>query len=441
MAYTQVTLSVLIAQIQTLLNDGPPGVYYVQQEVQYAIYEALRVFGALTGNWRQRGIISIGPTTPWYDLSVLLPALRPRVWTLNQVCQQMQYMLLENPSGIAGIGMSGQVGIGDILSAIQRARNSFVIDTKFPFTIHSSPDVSMTPDGLVTLPNTTVYLHRLAFQDATSGAWSNLWREDAWAADHNNQLWTVQAATPQCFSQSESSPLTAQLIPTPINTGNLEAVTVDSLEIDITNPNATFDIPDEWIYAVMYGALASVLAGGQIEDPLRCQYCIQRYQEAVDMARMAKSVIRMTLGGVPLPLDTLANIDAGMPYWRNQPGKPQMAGQLYDILGFAGIPDQTYSVAVDVVAAAPLPGLSDPIQIGPEDVPIIVGYCLCLLSFKCGGKDFSDLLPLQDNFLKACVSRNQTLAVKARYLGPIFQQWQYEESQRPDRMEKKPTVA
>ena len=336
MPYTQVTLSALIAQIQTLLNDGPPGVYYVQQEVQYAIYEALRVFGALTGNWRQRGIISIGPTTPWYDLSVLLPALRPRVWTLNQVCRQMQYMLLENPSGIAGTGMSGQVSIGDILSAIQRARNAFVIDTKFPFTIHSSPDVSMTPDGLVTLPNTTIYLHRLAFQDATSGAWSNLWREDAWAADHNNQLWTVQAATPQCFSQSESSPLTAQLIPTPINTGNLEAVTVDSLEIDITNPNATFDIPDEWIYAVMYGALGAIFSAGQTEDDLRAQYCMQRYQQFVDAARMAKSVIRMTLGGVPLPLDTLANMDAGFPYWRNQPGKPQMASQLYDILAFAG---------------------------------------------------------------------------------------------------------
>jgi hypothetical protein len=251
----------------------------------------------------------------------------------------------------------------------------------------------------------------------------------------------VQAATPQAFSQSESSPLTAQLIPTPINTGNLEAVTVDSLEIDITNPNATFNIPDEWIWVVMYAALASIFSGGQTQDDFRYQYCLQRYQEGVDMARMAKSVIRTTLGGVPLPLDTLANVDAGFPYWRNQPGKPQMASQLYDILAFAGIPDQTYSVAVDVVAAAPLPGLNDPIQIGPEDIPLLVLYSLSVLLLKCGGKEMQSTLEGLDTFKKACVSRNQILAVKARYLMPIFGQWQFEEAQRPDRMERKPVVA
>ena len=83
MAYNQVTLAALITQIQTILDD-PSGSFFVTAEVQYAIYEALRVFGALTGNWRQRGIITISPSTTWYDLSVLLPSLRSRSWTLNQ---------------------------------------------------------------------------------------------------------------------------------------------------------------------------------------------------------------------------------------------------------------------------------------------------------------------------------------------------------------------
>lgn len=441
MPYSQVTLQALITQIQTILDDQT-GVYYVTAEVQYAIHEALRVFGALTGNWRQRGIVNIGPSTPWYDLSVLLPALRPRQWTLQQLTTQIQYMLLEDPSGIAGTGMSGQLTVNDILTAIQRVRNQFVIDVKFPFSIHPNTDFAVTPpDGLIQLPNTTVYLHRLSFQDSTSGTWTNLWREDAWATDHNNQLWTLQPGAPVAFSQSENSPLTAQLVPAPINAGGLEAVTVDSLEIDITNPAATFNIPDEWIYAVMYGTLASIFSGGQTDDALRYQYCAQRYQQFVDMARMAKSVTRLQLNGIPLPLETLANIDAGFPYWRNQPGPPQMAGQMYDILCFAGIPDQVYSVAVDVVAAAPLPGLSQPIQIGPEDIPSIVSYTLSTLLFKCGGKEFQETLEGLDNFTKSCVMRNQILAVKARYMMPIFGQWKYEESQRPDRMERKNVAA
>jgi hypothetical protein len=441
MAYTQVTLSALITQIQTILDD-PSGAFYVTAEVQYAIYEALRVFGALTSAWRQRGVITIGPQTPWYDLSTLLPTLRSRSWTLNQLCQQMQYMLLENPSGVAGTGMSGQLTVNDILTAIQRVRNSFVIDVKFPFTIHPNTDFAVTPpDGLIQLPNTTVYLHRLSLQDGTSGAWSNLWREDAWATDHNNQLWTLQPGSPVAFSQSENAPLSAQLVPAPVNASALEAITVDSLEIDITNPNATLNIPDEWVHGVLYGALASIFSGGQTDDVLRYQYCAQRYQQAVDMARTAKSVIRLQLNGIPLPLDTLANIDAGFPYWRNQPGPPQMAAQMYDILAFAGIPDQAYSVAVDVVAAAPLPALGDPIQVGPEDIPLIVQYALSVLLLKSGGKELQETLEGLDNFTKACVSRNQILAVKARYFQPTFSQWQFEESQRPDRMERKATTA
>jgi hypothetical protein len=441
MPYSQVLLSALIAQIQTILDD-PTGAYYVTAEVQLAIYEALRCFGALTGNWRQRGTFTITPKTPWYDLSVQLPSLRSRVTTLNTLITQMQYMLLENPSGIAGTGMSGQVTVGDLLSAVQRVRNLFVIDTRFPTTVHPPDDLSIvSPDGLIQLPDTTVYLHRLAFQDATSGAWSNLWRTDSWAADHNNQLWTIQPATPQSFSQSENSPLTAQLIPPPVNAGGLEAITVDSLEIDITNPNATLGIPDEWVWCVLYGALASVFSGGQTDDPLRYQYCAQRYQQGVEAARAAKSVIRLMLGNVPLPLDAMANIDAGFPYWRNQPGSPQMAGALYDLVGFAGIPDQPYSVTADVVRSAPLPALSDPIQVGPEDVPLLVEYAVALLTFKCGGSDFTSNIGGLQHFMDACAMRNNILKVKAVDYSAIFGQWQFEQAQRPDRMEKKPVAA
>lgn len=449
MVYSQTTLQSLVNQISALLDDtdGPGGVggrYWVTEEITLAIQEALRVFGAMTSTWRARGTFNITPATPWYDLSVQLPALRSRSITLNTLITQMQYMLLENPSGIAGTGMSGQVTVASMLQAVQRARNQLVIDVKFPTTVHPSNDFSISaPDGLVQLPDTTVYLHRLAFQDATSGAWSNLWRTDSWAADHNDQYWTVEPATPQSFSQSENSPLTAQLIPPPVNAGGLEAITVDSLEIDIADPDATFGVPDEWINAVLYAALADVFSGGQTDDPLRYQYCTQRYQQAVDAARRARSLIRLQLGTVPLPLDAMANIDAGMPYWRNQAGKPQMAGALYDLVGFAGIPDQGYSVTADVVRSAPIPvALGDVIQIGTEDIDQIINYCVTALLFKCGGSDFTSTIGGLQDFMDACYQRNQILKVKAVNYKAIFDQWGFEQAQRPDRMEtKKPVVA
>ncbi len=65
---------------------------------------------------------------------------------------------------------------------------------------------------------------------------------------------------------------------------------------------------------------------------------------------------------------------------------------------------------------------------------------MTLLTLKCGGNEFKETLTGYDGFLRACVKRNGILAVKARYMQPIFGQPQNEEAQRPDRMEKKGAV-
>lgn len=441
MAYTQVSLNDLSSQLGVLLDDATAS-YWIQEEKLFAIIEALRIWGATTSYWRSRGTFNITPATPWYDLSVQLPTLRPRVWTLNSMVRQMQFMCLEAPS-FTGAGGSGQISISSILQAIQRARDQFVIDVQFPYTIHPPADFSViAPDGLVQIPDTTVYLHRLTFQDSTSGAYSNLWREDAWATDHNNQLWTLEPGTPLAFSQSENSPLTVQLVPAPVNAGGLEAVTVDSLQMDLTNPNATFGIPDEWVYGIQYAALADIFSAGQSDDPVRFTYCTTRYEQIVEAARLARSVIRLQLNGVPLPVDTLAAIDAGNPYWRNQPAKPQMAGVLYDLIAVANIPDTGYSVTADVVQVAPIPADPDaPIQIGPEEVDSIINYAITTLMVKCGGKELGECFAGMDDFTKAVGMRNRILATKARYLTPLLGQAQSENQQRPNRMEKKEVVA
>ena len=438
--YTQVSLDDLTSQLGVLLQDES-AVYWIEEEKLFAVFEALRMFGAMTSYWRARGTFNITPATPWYDLSVQLPALRPRAWTLNSLVRQMQFMLLEAPS-FTGAGGSGQITVTDILNAIQRGRDQFVIDVQFPYAVHLNTDFSViAPDGLVQLPDTTIYLHRLTFQDSTSGAYSNLWREDAWATDHNNQLWTLEPGTPQAFSQSENSPLTAQLIPAPVNAGGLEAVTVDSLQMDLTKPATTLGIPDEWVYGIMYSALADIFSAGQTADPLRFTYCDTRYSQIVDAARMARSVIRLQLNGVPLPVDTLAAIDAGNPYWRNHPAKPQMAGILYDLIAVANIPDTGYSILADVVQAAPIPAnTSLPIQIGPEDVDVILKYAMTTLLVKCGGQELEACYPGLDDFTKAVGLRNRTLAVKARYLTPLMGQAQSEWAQRPDRLDRKPAA-
>lgn len=448
MVYSQLTLAQLSAQLGVLLDDQN-SLYWTDGygssagDKQYAIWDALRVWGAYTNYWRQRGTFNLTVNQSFYDLSVELPALRTRTWTLDALTKEIQYMCLEAANGISGAGMSAQISVSSILQAIQRARNQFVIDARFPYTYHSTL-ASVAVDGSVAFPQASVYVHRASWQDAISGAWTNLWREDAWAIDHADPSWITTPGSPVVYSESEFSPLSLQLSPAPAGSGILDAITVDSLQIDITDPTATFDIPDEWIHAVKFAALQDIFsAESQNKDALRAQYCQMRYDQAMDLARMGRSIMRLLYNSAPLPIDSLQAIDAGQYAWRNQPGPPQMAGVLYDFCAFnPGAPDQAYGIAADVVQSAPLPTApGDFIPVGYEDIPHLLDYITHALTFKCGGKEFTDTFPQYDSFMAAAQARGRINAAKIRYLTPLFGQPQKEQAVRPDRLEKKQSAA
>lgn len=432
--YEQITLAELTTQVSQLLDDTSQ-LYWVPLEIQYAIYETLRVFGSVTNFWRQRGTFQIHPNdnSPFYDISKQLPLLRSRTTTLNQITQEIQYHLLESPSGIAGTGSSGQVPISAILAAIQRARNRFVIDVHFPNAVHPNFEPVTPPNGLVYFDQESVFVHRVSWQDS-GGAWSNLWRDDTWTYDHSDSAWPFDPGAPISYSEAELAPLILQMYPPPVNAGTLEAVTVDSLLVDITNPASTFNIPDEWAYAIKYAALEEILTGGnQIIDPMRAQYAAQRYSQAVTFAKDARSIIRLTVNGNPLPIDSLAAIDAGCSYWRNQTGMPQMAGIMYDFAVMnPGVADQTYGIGADLVTPAPLPTLNQYIPVGEENLQDIIDYTVNYLMLKCGGTEFKSTMGLLDNFQRAMSTRKGVNAAKIRYFEPLFGQWQKEEMLRPD---------
>lgn len=444
--YTQITLSEFVAQIGVLMDDTT-AVYWTVPEIQSVIYEAMRVWGATTNYWRTRGVFNLSPTqnSAYYDLSVVLPSLRTRTWTIGQMVTDIQYMLLENPSGVAGTGMSGQVGISSILNAIQVARNRFVLDTRFPLSIHSILEAPPPPTGLIDFPQDSVYVHRAAWQDITSGTWANLWRSDAWGYDKSDPMWNSTPGAPELFSEAENAPLKLQLVPPPVANGYLEALTVDSLSVDVTSDASLFNIPDEWIHAVKYSALSYLLSGeGQIKDMVRATYAEQRYQQAVALCVDARSIIRLLSNGVPLNIDSLVNIDSSQPFWRNQTGTPESAGVLYDIVAInPGSPDAQYGIAADVVQTAPLPTLGVPtpedqsqyMQIGPEELDHISDYVCHVLTFKCGGAEFKSTMSGYDNFMQAVAGRKAINAAKIRYMVPLFGMPQKEWASRPDKME------
>jgi hypothetical protein len=420
-----------------VLLDDQSGVYWTTAEKQYAVWEGLKIMGAYGNYWRARGEFNLTVGQSFYDLSTVLPTLRPRTWTLNQLTQDIQYACLEAANGISGVGMSGQISVGSILQAIARARNQFVLDAHLPLSLLSLP-TPPSPTGTVVFDQSTVFLHRVSWQDGFTSQFTNLWREDAWAIDHADPYWTTTPAQPSKYSESELSPLILQLAPAPLSTGVLEALAVLSVTINLTNPNALLQIPDEWVHAIKYAALSDIFgAESQNADPLRAKYAEMRYQQAIDAAMSARSVFRLLYGGVPLPIDSLAAIDAAQPYWRNQAGPPQMAGVLYDYLAFnPGSPDSDYGITADVVQSAPLPTPSGFIQLGEEDIDRLLDYATHIMTFKCGGKEFQSTFAQYDSFMQAVATRGAINKAKIRYLTSLLGQPQKEEGERPDQLSK-----
>ncbi len=435
MPYTGTALDQLAVQIGVLLDDQSE-LYWTRTEKYYAIFEAMRVWGAYTSLWRTRGAITLTAGQPFYDLSVALPTLRTRTWSLSNMAQDIRYMLLENANDFGPAGMSGQIALPSILSAIGRARNRFVLDAMLPFRVNPLASGPPPAEGMCALPQDTIYVHRASWRDSSSGTYTNLWRQDAWALDHANPQWTTFAGMPFAFSVAETSPLDLQLYPIPLNEGSLELIDIESLSMDLTNPGATFTVPDEWVHGIKYGALADLFnVESQLFDPLRFQYADMRYQQAVRGAQGINTIIRLLVNGRPVPIDALAALDAAIPYWRNQSGMPFMGGVMNDFLVLAPVPDQVYGATVDVVQSAPLPTVgSSEIQLGLEDIDYIVNYATHMLTFKCGGNEFKSTFSHYDAFMGGVAKYGRINKAEIQYLGPLFDQPAKESATRPTEM-------
>jgi hypothetical protein len=189
---------------------------------------------------------------------------------------------------------------------------------------------------------------------------------------------------------------------------------------------------------VQYAALAQILSGGnQIVDPLRAAYCEQRYQQVVDAAKLARSIMRLQVNGVPTPIDSLAALDAGNWAWRNNVVDLTQSGQnvgvLYDMMAIPPIAAPC-GATVDVVKSAPLPLTANQyIPLGAEEFKNLFDYCVHVLLFKCGGNEFKSTFPQYDAVMKAVSDRGAINNVRIRYMSALLGQPQAEWAMRPDK--------
>lgn len=441
--YTQYTLNRFIVELSHTLSDGA-NVYWQQPELTFALYEAMREWSGVTSYWRERGAFTAqppsatNPPTYFYDLSTVLGSLRSRSITIDSIVREIQYHFYEPSTGILGLGMSTQFNITDILTAIIRARNRFVLDSRLPITPSIYP-VSPPPDGRFYLPNNTIYLHRVAWLDAQTGIYHPLQRSSSFTMDALNPAWPLTPGIPSVYSQDDTRPLELQLFPPPTTTGSLIILAVTSLDLTPAKVTTatTLNIPDDFAHAIKYGAMSDLITtDAESANPFMADYCSFRYDSIVQAARTHRSVIAAQANTRPLGLIPLYSLDAMRTGWQNRTGTPYLAATAYDLLTFSPTPSTNFGITADVSRSAPVPPGSDsPILAGPEDIQNFMGYCQHYLSLKLGGGEFQQTFSSYDDYQRQATQRNAILNNQARYLTSLMDQGGWDQAKNPDTIE------
>lgn len=405
---TLTTQAQFVSDLSTSLQDST-NVYWSVAEIRAAIYESLLYWGALTSKWVEKASFPTQTRQPFYLLSSVLSTKRRRTITYSQLQTELQYHLLEETT-------TGQFGSISLASSLLNARNRFVFESSTPL-IFTSVALSTPPQsGIVVLPSSVSLIERLAWV-RPNGITSRLRSTDQYQAQASNPAWNLSPGTPFAYTQAEIPDNQIQLIPYPLDTGNLHLIYCESQ----TSSASTLAVPDELCHATKYQALHSLLSvDGPTADPLRAKYSIERYKQYLDLA-LFRCVTSIYLNNVPLSVSTIDDLDSSKPFWQTDYGTPSQAAVAYDLLALYKPPaSSAFSVTCDVVKSATPITDPDPIPVETEELPYLFDFCRHILSFKLGGQEFLSTLPLYDNFLTGASRRNRLTQLKARYLSPLF---------------------
>lgn len=438
-AQAKSALSALLMDNQSNANSNVLGGagFFTNAELGGYIQEALYWWGGATNFWRDRGTFNTNATTPtipptltadnpWYDLPTFLPTLRGYNITDSQAVSQILLHFLEPTSG-------GQLfSTSDILSALQKRRDQFLLETMIGIS-HYPIVWPSPPIGRLALADNVIAIRRAAWKTAI-GTWTVIPRSDEWYLLNYYQQGFPQTVTevPEVYSVAVTPPLTVQLAPPPQGPGTLDLLAVES-GATLTGAGVLLGIPDNFWWVVKWGAMADLLGrDGPAKDPGRASYCEKRWKEGIEVAKLGQSAMFVSINDTPAYLESLDSVDTGRILWQNYSGNPPfmavMAG--LNLMALVDPPAGSTNITVDCVQNAIVPSAEgDFLQVGREELAVILGYAKHLAVFKCGGAEFQATYPDLQRAFSLAITYNSKL--KAATQPALTDRAQIEKSRRP----------
>lgn len=447
MAYTQTTRLELETALFQRLGDRVfftlAGTY---PEARLYLNEALRVWNSLAYFSRARVVFQTVAGTAFYRITqsgiVTTPAnlLVPTMTDRDLVAEIMYHLLESQPLQPDPIDTTTWRGtdmftLEAVLGALSRRRDQFLHETAITLRRELIGGV-ISAEGRMDIPESMLDMRRVSWR-AIDATHFHLWRMDEWEAQAQLPTWAYNPETPPTgYSLILTPPVRIQIVPPPSAGGQLDTLSSRS-GAELTG-GVLLGIPDDWAWAIKWGALADLLsAEGQGKDPDRSAYCEERFQQAVAVAKLDPDILWAQINGIPMTLMALQDMDSGYPTWEDELGPPTDIAVERDIVALRPVPDGIYSITLDVLRPAPIPAAdASAVQLGPEILDAIIDYAHHIASFKEGGAEFASTRPQLDNLVRLAADYNSKLSALAVFRGVLEDRSVREEERRPRRLQE-----
>jgi len=435
-SYTRTTFASLRTQLASRLNDTNK-VSTTDAELKIHIWNSLRFWNCLTGEFRSWNLVNVtnpapaGVTVPssvWYDLmdsstmpsSPILPTVED-----SDIYSWLQYALLEPQSGIPLSLLTAQFEVNDFVEAVQNIRDQFLLKTGIISNVRA---LNVTPNtNPVALPETVIQARRAYWLPAGGKGNPNplLRIDERQIAGWGTDLLTG-AGDPGFFSAGVEPPLRLSLYPAPGNAGQIEVITQESQALLSPTASTLLYVPTDYSAAIYWGALGQLLSMSlEAKDEARSSYCMDRYQQFVDLANLSSPVLAARIGNVTLMVDAVETLDSYTSNWRTvlvngNPVQPLIVGLSGRNL-FAFPTPAAAQLSLLLVTNAPLPVAdADPVQVGDEVVEVILNYAQHTASFKLGSNEVNETIPLMKSMVELAALRNAKIRALSSFRDILY---------------------
>lgn len=408
--YSYITWGDMTNQLLARLQD-PDGVFTTRPEAQIFLAEALHVLNATTLIWNEDFTFDFNPGDTWKTLD-FAGSPRERTITDTDLYTQMEAMLLEPMSGGTWTGTT-QYNIGLLSAALQYRRDELLLQSAAnPVRLlQAAPLMAMRS----TLPDSTLDLFRVRYIAQDSSMPYVLGREDINTRDAFGPLLGIQPGDPESWMITANQPLQFDLSRPPNQPATLDLI-ASFAGASFVPPAATvLGLPDDWAWVAMYGALADVLANSpEGHDSAREKYCNQRYAQGMKAMLKLPWLLQASVASIAVDTPSYKEMDAWLQNWevRQPADDPNIVVGGIDFVALGPFPTtDTASSVLTVVGNAPIPVADgDEVQLSRDGVDAVLDYAQHVASFKRGGVDFAETMPLFEQFEAYCRKKNSQYA-------------------------------